>query len=79
MATDIALIAVIAERLLELIKRIMNQFGVKLPDYVNIALALAIGLAVFIFKNQIPAGIIPGLAVGGVSSYAYAVRTKLEP
>ena len=77
--TSIAQIAVISERLLELLKLILSKAGIQLPDWSKLLLALVIGFLIFYFKDVIPAGFLPAATAGAGSSYVYAVRRRIEP
>ena len=76
---NIATIAIVSERVLELIKLILGKANIDLPDWSKVCLALILGFIILLFKDQLPAHLLEGLAAGGVGSYAYAVRRKIEP
>ena len=76
---DIGLVAIVSERVLELIKLLLKQANLELPDWSKVALALILGFIILLFKDQLPANLLEGLAAGGVGSYAYAIRRKIEP
>lgn len=76
---EIGLIGIVSERILELIKLLLDQLQIDLPAWSKVALSLTLGFIILLYKDALPAHLIEGLAAGGVGSYAYAVRRKVEP